>query len=115
MLDTVAMLAARKTATPAPMSIQVATDLKDTVSSAAASAGNFLEQFPIIISRLLIAGAVLIVGLILLKIGKMIIAAISRRRKKNHRSAGRAETFRSIVSSVFSYIVFFVMAMVMLF
>ena len=114
MLNAVAMIAARKTPTPAPVGIQVATDLKDTVNSAAESAGNFLERFPIIISRLLIAGAVLIAGLIILKIGKMIIAVISRRGKKSRRSAGRANTFRSIVSSVFSYIMFFVMAMVIL-
>ena len=94
---------------------QVATDLKDTVSSAAESAGNFLGQFPIIVSRLLIAGAVLILGLIILKLGKKVIAAASSRHGKNsHRTAGRSETFRSIVTSVFSYIMFFVLAMTIL-
>ena len=115
MTEAIAMMAARKTPTPAPVSVQVATDLKDTVSSAAESAGNFLERFPILISRLLIAGAVLIIGLILLKIGKMIISRIARSRgKKNLIASKRSETFRSIVSSIFSYIIFFIMAMVIL-
>ena len=83
MTETITMIAARKTPTPAPVSIQVATDLKDTVSSAAESAGNLLERFPILISRLLIAGAVLIIGLILLKAGKMVISWIAKGRGKN--------------------------------
>lgn len=117
MFDTALMIASRKTTpTPGPgMGAQVATDLKDTVSSAAESAGNLLEHFPIIVSRLLIAGAVLIAGLIILKLGKTIITAISRRRGKNsRRTPGRSETFRSIVTSVFSYLVFFTLAMTIL-
>ena len=115
MPDTTLMIAAGKP-TPIPgVGAQVATDLKDTVSSAAQTAGNLLERFPIIISRLLIAGAVLAVGLILLKIGRMIIARIaSRRGKKNPAALHKSETFRSIISSVFSYIMFFIMAMTIL-
>ena len=118
MSGTVTMIAASKRATPTPipgMGAQVATDLKDTVSSAAETAGSFLDMFPKIVSRLLIAGAVLIIGLILLKIGKMIIARIARSHgKKSHDAAQRSETFRSIITSVFSYIMFFIMAMVVL-
>ena len=119
MPDTIAMIASasgKATPTPIPgVGAQVATDLKDTVSSAAQSAGSFLERFPIIISRLLIAGAVLIAGLILLKIGKMIIARIARGRgKKGLAAQHKSETFRSIITSVFSYIMFFLMAMTVL-
>ena len=117
MLKAITMIAAKK-ATPTPIpgvGVQVATDLKDTVSSAAESAGNFLERFPVIISRMLIAGAVLIAGLIVLKIGKLIIAAIAKSRgKKSTAASHRYETFRSIVSSVFSYITFFIMAVTIL-
>lgn len=115
MLEAITMIAAKKTPTPAPIGAQVASDLKDTVSSAAESAGNFLENLPIIISRLLSAGAVLIVGLILLKLGKMLIRAIARARgKSSPQKAGRAETFRSVISSVFTYIMFFILVMIIL-
>ena len=117
MPDTIQMIAAGKpTPTPVPgVGAQVATDLKDTVSSAAQTAGNLLERFPIIISRLLIAGAVLAVGLILLKIGKLIITRIaSSRGKKSTVALHKSETFRSIITSVFSYIMFFIMAMTIL-
>ena len=117
MLDTIRLLAAKPKATPVPnMGTQVANDLKDTVSSAAESAGNFLDHFPQIVSRLLIAGAVLIIGLIILKLGKIIIAGISRRsgRKNSKVSSRRTETFRSIITSVFSYIMFFILATIIL-
>ena len=116
MTNEIMMIASRKaTPTPIPVGVQVAADLKDTVSSAAESAGNFLGHLPVIISRLLISGAVLVAGLIILKIGKMIIAGAARRRgKKNHVAAQRSETFRSIITSVFSYIMFFILAIVIL-
>lgn len=117
MPDTTMMLASVKpTSTPIPgVGTLVATDLKDTVSSAAQSAGGLLERFPIIISRLLIAGAVLAIGLILLKIGKMVIARIaSSRGKKSPAALHKSATFRSIITSVFSYIMFFIMAMTVL-
>ena len=114
MLESIAMIAAKKT-TPAPgVGEQVASDLKDTVSSAAESAGNLLERFPIVISRLLIAAAILIAGLIILKIGKVIITKISHYGKPGRRYVGRSETFRSIVTSVFSYIMYFAMVMMIL-
>ncbi len=112
MIDALNIIAAKKT-TPAPgMGEQVASDLKDTVSVAAETAGDFLSRLPWAVSRLLLSLAVLIVGLIVLKIGKIIIAKAAHRRKETHYK--RSETFRSIISSVFSYIMFFVMAVVVL-
>ena len=116
MIDTARMIAARPKATPVPgMGEQVALDLKDTVSSAAESAEDFLGHLPQIVSRLLLSAVVLIVGLLILKLGKMIIAKLARKRSKNSRiNTQRAETFRSVISSVFSYIMFFILATVIL-
>ena len=114
MLDSIRLIAAKHTPTPG-MGEQVANDLKDTVNSAARSADDFLDHLPQIVSRLLIAGAVLIIGLILLKLGKFIIARLSRRRSKSGRvNIQKSETFRSIITSVFSYIMFFILATVIL-
>ena len=97
------------------MGEQVALDLKDTVSSAAESAEDFLGHLPQIVSRLLLSAVVLIAGLLILKLGKMIIAKLARKRGKNSRiNTQRAETFRSVISSVFSYIMFFILATVIL-
>ena len=117
MFGTIMLTAARKTTpTPVPgVGIQVASDLKDTVSSAAESASDLLGRLPVVISRLLIAAAVLIIGLIVLKIGKMIISGIAHRMgRKTPVAARRSETFRSIITSVFSYIMFFAIVMLVL-
>ena len=117
MIDALRMLASRKvTPTPVPdVGTQVANDLKDTVSSAAETAGDYLERAPVLISRLLMAAAVLIAGLILLKLGKKLIAVIARRSgKRNPEKARRSETFRSFVSSIFSYLMFFALVVVIL-
>ena len=117
MFGTMMLTAARKTTpTPVPgVGVQVASDLKDTVSSAAESASDLLGRLPVVISRLLIAAAVLIIGLIVLKIGKMIISGIAHRMgRKTPVAARRSETFRSIITSVFSYIMFFAIVMLVL-
>ncbi len=112
MLESLKVLAARKP-TPTPgMGEQVASDLKDTVSVAAETAGDYLSRLPWVVSRLLLSLAVLIVWLIILKLGKMIIAKAAHRRGEIHHK--RSETFRSIMSSIFSYIMFFVLAVVVL-
>ncbi len=112
MHEAMGLLAARKV-TPAPgMGEQVASDLKDTVSVAAETAGDYLSRIPWVVSRALLSIAVLIIGLLLLKLGKVIIAKVAQGRK--HTQHKRSETFRSIISSVYSYIMYFVMVVVIL-
>ena len=117
MLDAMRIIAARAKATPVPgVGQQVASDLKDTVSTAAETAGDWLSRLPQAISRTLLALAVLAAGLLVLKIGRLVIRKLALRRKNSTREMiGRAKTFRSIVSSVFSYIVYFVMVAVILY
>ena len=118
MLDAMSYIAARSkvTATPVPgVGEQVASDLKDTVSSAAETAGDWLSRMPQVVSRTLLALAVLAAGLIAWKIGKLIIRKVSLgRAKKNRVNAGRSETSRSILSSIFSYLMFFIVTAVIL-
>ena len=110
------LIAARSTATPAPnVGTQFANDMKNTVSSAAETAGNLLDRLPQTISRLLLAAAVLIVGLLLIRLGRWIIAKIEvRKGKKNPETYKRTQTFRSVISSIFSYIMFFILVTVIL-
>ena len=61
---------------------QVADDLKKTVNDAAQTAGSFLDHLPEAIVDLLLSAVVLIVGLLILKLGKMIIAKLARKRGK---------------------------------
>lgn len=115
MTETVRMLIAKKP-TPVPgMGEQVVNELTDTVSSAAETGRDLMQHLPKVVSNLLMSAAVLIAGLIILKLGKLLISWIARRRgKKSPVAAQRSETFRSIVSSIFSYIMFFVLVTVIL-
>ena len=67
MLNNMNLIAAGNTPVP-DVGTQVANDLKDTVSSAAESAGMIIDKFPQFLSRLLQAAIVLVAGLLLLKL-----------------------------------------------
>ena len=54
MLNAVRMLAARPTPTPVPGVVQVADDLKTTVTTAAKDASSLMNRFPWFLSRMLI-------------------------------------------------------------
>ena len=110
MLSPARMIAAK--VTPAPgVGEQVATDLK----AATEGAKSILDKFPEFFSHLLISAIVLVIGLLIIKLGKKIIAGLARRRSKNSKvNSQRSETFRSIITSVFSYIMFFILVTIIL-
>ena len=57
----------------------------------------------------------LVIGLLIIKLGKKIIAGLTRRRSKNSKvNSQRSETFRSIITSIFSYIMFFILVTIIL-
>ena len=104
------MIAAK--VTPAPgVGEQVETDLK----AATEGAKSILDKFPEFFSHLLISAIVLVIGLVIIKLGKKIIAGLARRRSKNSKvNSQRSETFRSIITSIFSYIMFFILVTIIL-
>ena len=110
MLSSARMIAAK--VTPAPgVGEQVETDLK----AATEGAKSILDKFPEFFSHLLISAIVLVIGLVIIKLGKKIIAGLARRRSKNSKvNSQRSETFRSIITSIFSYIMFFILVTIIL-
>ena len=104
------MIAAK--VTPAPgVGEQVEADLK----AATEGAKSILDKFPEFFSHLLISAIVLVIGLVIIKLGKKIIAGLARRRSKNSKvNSQRSETFRSIITSIFSYIMFFILVTIIL-
>ena len=116
MNDLVRFIAARPTATPVPgMGTQVANDLKDTVSVAAETAGSLIDKLPVILSRMFMALVVIAIGVVITKLGKRLIMKVGlRKANKNIIAVHRSETSRSIVGSIFSYIIFFIIIAVVL-
>ncbi len=104
------------TVTPAPdINTQVVNELKGTVDSARDVVGSFFQNLPVFLTRLVIAGAVLILGLLLMKGIRILIRKAFRRRKNvSPEVIHRTETTRTIVSSVVSYIGYFVIAGIVL-
>ncbi|MCR5370766.1 MAG: mechanosensitive ion channel family protein [Clostridium sp.] len=98
------------TASPAPdINTQVVNELKGTVNSARDVAGSFFQNLPVFLIRLAIAGAVLVLGLLLLKGVRFLIRKILQRRgKASPEAIHRTDTTRTIVSSVVGYIGYFV-------
>ena len=105
------------TPTPAPTGLTevMKAEGKDAFAAAIDTAKTAWNSLPHVVVRLILALGVLIVGLIILKLGKMIIRKAVRRRSRNNPAAvHRADTRRSIITSIFNYIMFFVMATVIL-
>ena len=105
-------LIARATPTPAP---SIITEVKKTAGVLEDTAENVMVLLPRILLRLAMALAVLVVGLVLVRLGKMLIRAVANRLgRKSVDAAHRAETRKSILSSIYSYIMFFVIFAVIL-
>ncbi len=114
MTDTIRFIASESTPMPG-VGIQVANDLKDTVNVAAETAGDLVNKLPFIFSRTLVALAVIVIGVLIMKLGKRLITRVALRKgRKNIVAVHRTETSRSIVGSIFSYIVFFIVIAIVL-
>ena len=84
----------------------------DMFETAGSKAGNFFTNLPILTTRLLMAAAAIFVMCILLRVGRRMIASIVRMRGK--KSPQQIGTIRSLVTSIFNYIVYFIMITVVL-
>ena len=103
-------------ASPVPgIDAQVVNELKGTVASAKEKASSFFQNFPSYLTKLLIAAAVIIVGILLLKLVKFIIGkVVHSRAKASSEVVKRTETSRTIITSVVSYIWYFIIIGVVL-
>ena len=72
-------------------------------------------QLPTILSRLLMAGIIIVLGLLALRLFKKLISKRLRRKSKTrNRTARQAETVRSLITSVVSYLAYFFIALIVL-
>ncbi len=101
--------------TPAGIAAAVKAEGQGAFTAAFESAKAAIDSLPHVVVRLLMAAAVLAVGFLVLKLGKIMIRRIIRRRdKEDPNSAHKADTRRSIISSIFNYVMFFIMLTVVL-
>lgn len=93
--------------TTAPVSIA------EDVRLAAATLNHFYQSLPNILYHLALSGVIIVLGLLLLKLIRRLINK-SYRRKVQERNSREAETFRSLISSVVSYLSYFLIALTVL-
>lgn len=87
----------------------------DELNQAAQQLTAFYHSLPQLLSRLVLSGIVILLGLLLLRLLRLLINRKLRRKPlKNNRTVKQAETLRSLTNSVISYLMYFFTAMVVL-
>lgn len=97
---------------PAATPATVGEALVEGFETATESTGQFLASLPLITTRLLLAAVAILIGYLLLRLGRMLLGRLIR--SKAGSSFQQRETFRSLVESVFSYVMYFIIATVVL-
>ena len=100
-------------ATPAPEFIEsTTTEVIQTVSGAAQ---GLVNGIPAVVVRVALAAFIIFIGCIIIRIGrKMIDRIVNLRGEKNMKSTQQMDTVRSLVTSIFNYILYFIIITVVL-
>ena len=94
---------------------EVVEQVSDMIETAGDKAGNLLNILPALTTRLLMAGLIIFVGVILIRVGRRMIASIMKMRgQKAAQTEHQVKTLRSLVTSVFNYIMYFIIVTVVL-
>ena len=87
---------------------EVMNQVGDLIDTAGDKAGSFLSDLPLITTKLLLAAAVVFIGMLLIRLGRRVIASIvAKRGARNQRNDSQVETVKSLVTSIFNYIMYF--------
>ena len=94
--------------TPATDTPQLMESVNDTLENAGQAAGQFISDLPMWLSKLLLAVFIIILGALCVRLGRQLIRGMMR--TKEGRTPGQRETLRSLITSVFNYIMYFLIA-----
>ncbi|MBR7187310.1 MAG: mechanosensitive ion channel family protein [Clostridia bacterium] len=93
----------------------VVDQLSDVIETTGNQAGALFSNLPVLTTKLLMAALLIFIGCIVIRIGRRMIASIVKiRGQKSDRAIHQADTFRSLVTSIFNYIMYFIIMMVVL-
>lgn len=90
--------------------------LENELNQAAGKLENLYHQLPVLFSRLLFSGLVILAGFLLLRLMRYLLNKRMQRRipDLSPRQLKQRETLRSLLSSVISYLIYFFIALVVL-
>ena len=87
----------------------------DIIETAGDKAGSFITGLPMLTTRLLMAALAIFIGCIMIRIGRRMIGSIVKMRgQKGLQTAAQVNTVRSLVTSIFNYIMYFIIVTVAL-
>ena len=87
----------------------------DIIETAGSKAGSFIASLPAITTRLLMAGLAVFIACIIIRLGRRMIHSIVRiRGQRNQRTEHQMSTIKSLVTSIFNYIMYFIIATIVL-
>ena len=106
----------RALAEEAGSSVQEVVDqVGDMIDKAGDKAGSFLSSLPVLSTKLLMTVLAIFIGIILLRVGRRMIASIVHMRgQKGQKTVQQVSTIKSLVTSIFNYIMYFIMITVAL-
>ena len=90
----------------------VVEEFSGMIETAGDKAGTFFTGLPVLTTRLLMAALIIFIGVIIIRIGRSMIASIVKMR--GQRNPNQTNTFRSLVTSIFDYIMYFIIITVVL-
>ena len=80
----------------------------DMIETAGNHAGSFLSSLPLLTTKLLMAALVIFIGVLMIRLGRRVIAKIVvKRGTRNKKNIQQMHTIKSLVTSVFNYIMYF--------
>lgn len=93
---------------PSPVQ-DVVDQVGDIIETAGDRAGSFLSGLPMLTTRLLMAALAIFIGCIVIRVGRRMIASIVKMRgQKGMKSIAQVNTVKSLVTSIFNYIMYFI-------
>lgn len=94
---------------------EVVAQVSDIIETAGDHAGDFLSGLPVLTTKLLMAALAIFLGIIIMRIGRRMIASIvGMRGQKGMKSVQQVSTVRSLVTSIFNYIMYFIIVTIVL-
>lgn len=88
---------------------EVVDQVGDIIENAGDRAGNFISGLPLLTTRLLMAALAIFIGCIVIRVGRRMIASIVKMRgQKGMKSIAQMNTVKSLVTSIFNYIMYFI-------
>ncbi len=84
------------------------------IESAGDKAGSFLIKLPLLTTRLLMAAAAVFLGVIVLRVGRRMISSLVTMRSQKHKTMQQVNTARALATSIFNYIMYFIVVTIVL-